>query len=108
MVTYQTKTGELRTVSKADLQDQMQASEKLMQSLNETWESKMEKTETARKEREQALEELGISVEKGGVGVHTPKKMPHLVNLVSSQPSTQDRLVLDLANLLLIYRTRTR
>lgn len=33
------------------------------------------------KEREQALEELGITVEKGGVGVHTPKRMPHLVNL---------------------------
>lgn len=74
MVTYQTKTGELRTVSKADLQDQMQASEKIMQSLNETWESKMEKTETARREREQALEELGISVEKGALGVsqHSP------------------------------------
>lgn len=34
-----------------------------------------------RKEREQALEELGITVEKGGVGVHTPKKFPFLVNL---------------------------
>lgn len=41
MVTYQTKEGEIRTVSKADLQDQMQASEKLMQSLNETWEEKV-------------------------------------------------------------------
>ncbi|KAL7409264.1 kinesin-like protein [Mrakia frigida] len=92
MVTYQTKTGELRTVSKAELQDQMQASEKLMQSLNETWESKMEKTEVARKEREAALEELGISVEKGGVGVHTPKKVPHLVNL-NEDPLMSEALV---------------
>lgn len=43
MVSYQTKEGEIRTVSKAELQDQMQASEKIMQSLNETWEEKMAK-----------------------------------------------------------------
>ena len=77
--------------------------EKLMQSLNETWEEKMQRTQEVQKEREKALEELGISVEKNNVGVHTPKKvcrqdhrpymrlishllkclqMPHLVNLV--------------------------
>ena len=82
-VTYQTKEGELRTVTKAQLQEQMETSEKLMQSLNETWEEKMERTQAVQKEREQALEELGITVEKNLVGVHTPKKMPHLVNLVS-------------------------
>lgn len=43
MVTYQTAEGELKTVSKADLQDSMQASEKLLRSLNETWEEKMQK-----------------------------------------------------------------
>ncbi|KAI5894442.1 kinesin-domain-containing protein [Schizophyllum commune H4-8] len=80
-VTYQTKEGELRTVTKAQLQEQMETSEKLMQSLNETWEEKMERTQAVQKEREQALEELGITVEKNLVGVHTPKKMPHLVNL---------------------------
>ncbi|TRM68597.1 hypothetical protein BD626DRAFT_118862 [Schizophyllum amplum] len=80
-VTYQTKEGEIRTVTKAQLQEQMETSEKLMQSLNETWEEKMERTQSVQKEREQALEELGITVEKNLVGVHTPKKMPHLVNL---------------------------
>ncbi|KAI0034403.1 kinesin-like protein [Vararia minispora EC-137] len=80
-VTFQTKDGEIRTVTKAELQDQLQSSEKLMQSLNETWEQKLERTKEVQKEREQALEELGITIEKNNVGVHTPKKMPHLVNL---------------------------
>ena len=82
-VRYQAKDGTIKTVTKAELQEQMEASEKLMQSLNETWEDKMAKTKEIHKEREKALEELGITVDKGAVGVHTPKKMPHLVNLVS-------------------------
>lgn len=82
-VSYQAKDGTIKTVTKAELQEQMEASEKLMQSLNETWEDKMAKTQEIQKEREKALEELGITVDKGAVGVHTPKKMPHLVNLVS-------------------------
>ena len=103
MVTYQTKDGQTKTVSKAELQEQLESREKLMESLNETWEEKMQRTQEVQKEREKALEELGISVEKNNVGVHTPKKvcrqdhrpymrlishllkclqMPHLVNLV--------------------------
>ncbi|EEB92295.1 hypothetical protein MPER_09220, partial [Moniliophthora perniciosa FA553] len=46
-----------------------------MQSLNETWEENLHKTQEIQKEREQAIEELGISVEKNMVGVHTPKKL---------------------------------
>ncbi|KAF9076708.1 kinesin-like protein [Rhodocollybia butyracea] len=80
-VTYQTKDGRIKTVTKAELQEQMETSEKLMQSLNETWEQKMIRTQEVQKEREKALEELGISVEKNMVGVHAPKKIPHLVNL---------------------------
>lgn len=99
-VTYQTKDGKIKTVTKAELQEQMETSEKLMQSLNETWEEKMARTQEVQREREKALEELGITVEKNNVGVHTPKRvsvclhgekvepdctfqMPHLVNLVS-------------------------
>jgi kinesin family member 1 len=74
-VTYQAKDGTLKTVTKAELQEQMETSEKLMQSLNETWEDKMQRTQEVQKEREKALEELGISVEKNNVGVHTPKKV---------------------------------
>ncbi|THH18020.1 hypothetical protein EW146_g2885 [Bondarzewia mesenterica] len=80
-VTYQAKDGTIKTVTKAELQDQLETSEKLMQGLNETWEEKLQRTQEVQKEREKALEELGITVEKNNVGVHTPKKMPHLVNL---------------------------
>lgn len=71
----------MKTVTKAELQEQLESSEKLMQSLNETWEEKLQKTQEVHKEREAALEELGITVEKNMVGVHAPKRMPHLVNL---------------------------
>ncbi|KZO94831.1 kinesin-domain-containing protein [Calocera viscosa TUFC12733] len=81
MVTYQTASGEVKTISKADLQEQLDASEKLMKEVNETWEEKLERTKAIQREREQALEELGISVDRDMVGVHTPKRMPHLVNL---------------------------
>lgn len=81
VVRYRTKTGEIKTVTKAELQDQMEQSEKLMESLNQSWEQKVAQTQQIQIEREKALEELGISVDKGNVGVHTPKKLPHLVNL---------------------------
>ena len=64
IVTYKTKDGEIRKVSKLELQDQLQASEKLMESLNLTWEQKMAKTQAIHVEREKALEELGILVDK--------------------------------------------
>ncbi|CAH7689696.1 hypothetical protein PPACK8108_LOCUS24812 [Phakopsora pachyrhizi] len=81
IVRYQTKTGEIKTVTKAALQEQLEQSEKLMNEVAQTWEEKLMKTEVVQKEREQALEELGITIEKNNVGVHTPKRMPHLVNL---------------------------
>lgn len=74
-VTYQAKDGTIKTVSKAELQEQLETSEKLMQGLNETWEEKMQRTQQVQKEREKALEELGITVERGNVGVHTPKRV---------------------------------
>ncbi|CAE6464038.1 unnamed protein product, partial [Rhizoctonia solani] len=80
-VQYMAKDGTVKTVTKAELQEQLETSEKLMQSLNETWEEKLVKTQAVQKEREAALEELGITIEKNLIGVHTPKKMPHLVNL---------------------------
>jgi kinesin family protein 1 len=75
LVTYLTKDGQAKTVSKAELQEQLESREKLMDSLNETWEQKMRRTQEIQKEREQALEELGITVDKNHVGVHTPKKV---------------------------------
>ncbi|WAQ91953.1 hypothetical protein PtA15_15A346 [Puccinia triticina] len=81
IVKYQTKSGEIKTVTKAALQEQLEQSEKLMNEVAQTWEEKLKNTEVVQKEREQALEELGITIEKNNVGVYTPKRMPHLVNL---------------------------
>ena len=87
--------GNLKRVSKAEIAEQLSQSEKLYSSLNQTWEEKLQTTERIHKEREAALEELGISIEKGNVGLSTPKKMPHLVNL-SDDPLLEGCLVYNL------------
>ena len=84
--------GSVKVVSKAEIVEQLNQSEKLYQDLNQTWEEKLQKTEEIHKEREAALEELGISIEKGNVGLSTPRKMPHLVNL-SDDPLLAECLV---------------
>ncbi|KAF1808637.1 kinesin-domain-containing protein [Eremomyces bilateralis CBS 781.70] len=87
--------GSVKKVSKAEIAEQLSQSEKLYTDLNQTWEEKLLKTEHIHKEREAALEELGISIEKGFVGLSTPKKMPHLVNL-SDDPLLAECLVYNL------------
>jgi kinesin family protein 1 len=87
--------GTIKKVSKAEIVEQLSQSEKLYTDLNQTWEQKLQKTEEIHKEREAALEELGISIEKGFVGLSTPKKMPHLVNL-SDDPLLAECLVYNL------------
>ncbi|XP_044721283.1 kinesin motor domain-containing protein [Hirsutella rhossiliensis] len=95
MVTITGQDGMVKKVSKADIAEQLSQSEKLLTDLNQTWEQKLQKTEEIHKERESALEELGISIEKGFIGLHTPKKMPHLVNL-SDDPLLAECLVYNL------------
>ncbi|KAF4988956.1 hypothetical protein FGRMN_9429 [Fusarium graminum] len=95
MVSITGADGTLKKVSKAEIAEQLSQSEKLLTDLNQTWEEKLLKTEEIHKEREQALEDLGVSIEKGFVGLHTPKKMPHLVNL-SDDPLLAECLVYNL------------
>lgn len=95
MVSITSSDGIVKKVSKAEIAEQLSQSEKLLTDLNQTWEEKLLKTEEIHKEREAALEELGISIEKGFVGLHTPKKMPHLVNL-SDDPLLAECLVYNL------------
>ena len=95
MVSITQSDGTIKKVSKAEIAEQLNQSEKLYQDLNQTWEQKLTKTEQIHKEREAALEELGISIEKGFVGMSTPKKMPHLVNL-SDDPLLAECLVYNL------------
>lgn len=92
MVTIAQADGSVKKVSKAEIVEQLSQSEKLYKDLNQTWEEKLQNTEHIHKERETALEELGISIEKGFVGLSTPKKMPHLVNL-SDDPLLAECLV---------------
>ncbi|KAM0714845.1 hypothetical protein Q7P37_009309 [Cladosporium fusiforme] len=95
MVSITAQDGTVKKVSKAEITEQLAQSEKLYEDLNQTWEEKLTKTESIHKEREAALEELGISIEKGFVGMSTPKKMPHLVNL-SDDPLLAECLVYNL------------
>lgn len=92
IVTITTLDGQVKKVSKAEIAEQLQQSEKILTDLNQTWEQRLEKTQQIHKERETALEELGISIEKGFVGLSTPKRIPHLVNL-SDDPLLAECLV---------------
>ncbi|KAI5305088.1 kinesin-like protein Klp8, partial [Ascosphaera atra] len=92
LVSIASADGTVKKVSKAEIVEQLNQSEKLYTDLNQTWEEKLQKTEKIHKEREQALEDLGISIEKGFVGLSTPKKSPHLVNL-SDDPLLTECLV---------------
>jgi kinesin family protein 1 len=76
--------GRTRTGSTTEMAvDQLQASEKLIAELNETWEEKLKRTEQIRIEREAVFSEMGVAVKEDGitVGVFSPKLTPHLVNL---------------------------
>uniref|UniRef100_A0A671WCH4 plus-end-directed kinesin ATPase n=1 Tax=Sparus aurata TaxID=8175 RepID=A0A671WCH4_SPAAU len=57
--------------------------EKIIAELNETWEEKLRRTEAIRMDREALLAEMGVAMREDGgtLGVFSPKKTPHLVNL---------------------------
>lgn len=79
-----THKGRTRTGSTTEMAvDQLQASEKLIAELNETWEEKLKRTEQIRLQREAIFAEMGVAVKEDGktVGVFSPKMTPHLVNL---------------------------
>ncbi|XP_063408663.1 kinesin-like protein unc-104 [Mytilus trossulus] len=68
---------------KEDAYERLQMSEKLIAELNQSWEEKLKKTDEIRKDREKVLEEMGVALKEDGatIGVFSPKKTPHLVNL---------------------------
>ncbi|XP_066904083.1 kinesin-like protein unc-104 isoform X2 [Halyomorpha halys] len=91
--------GETKTVAPSstiaeEAVDQLQASEKLIAELNETWEEKLKRTEEIRLQREAVFAEMGVAVKEDGdtVGVFSPKKTPHLVNL-NEDPSMSECLL---------------
>ncbi|XP_048397686.1 kinesin-like protein KIF1A isoform X19 [Stegostoma tigrinum] len=63
--------------------ERIKETEKIIAELNETWEEKLRRTEAIRMEREALLAEMGVAMREDGgtLGVFSPKKTPHLVNL---------------------------
>ncbi|KAL4630705.1 kinesin-like protein KIF1A isoform X2 [Arapaima gigas] len=63
--------------------ERLKETEKIIAELNETWEEKLRRTEAIRMERSALLAEMGVAMREDGgtVGVFSPKKTPHLVNL---------------------------
>ncbi|XP_031437360.1 kinesin-like protein KIF1A isoform X7 [Clupea harengus] len=63
--------------------ERLKETEKIIAELNVTWEEKLRRTESIRMEREALLAEMGVAIREDGgtVGVFSPKKTPHLVNL---------------------------
>lgn len=90
--------------------DQLQASEKLIAELNETWEEKLKRTEQIRVQREAVFAEMGVAVKEDGitVGVFSPKRTPHLVNL-NEDPNLSECLLYYIKNgeLILIQKKKT-
>lgn len=74
--------------------DQLQANEKLIAELNETWEEKLKRTESIRLQREAVFAEMGVALKEDGntLGIFSPKKTPHLVNL-NEDPSMSECLL---------------
>uniref|UniRef100_A0AAY4EPD0 plus-end-directed kinesin ATPase n=1 Tax=Denticeps clupeoides TaxID=299321 RepID=A0AAY4EPD0_9TELE len=63
--------------------ERLKETEKIIAELNVTWEEKLRRTEAIRMDREALLAEMGVAMREDGgtVGVFSPKKTPHLVNL---------------------------
>jgi kinesin family protein 1 len=75
-----------------ELTERLHISEKLLAEVNQTWEERLEKTHRIQTEREKALEELGIDINNPLIGMRTPRKVPHIVNL-SEDPLLAECLV---------------
>ncbi|KAL7644298.1 UNVERIFIED_CONTAM: hypothetical protein RMT77_005125 [Armadillidium vulgare] len=62
--------------------------------LNETWEEKLKRKESIRLQREAVFAEMGVALKEDGntLGIFSPKKTPHLVNL-NEDPSMLECLL---------------
>ncbi|KAI8981440.1 kinesin protein-domain-containing protein [Pilobolus umbonatus] len=75
------RSGKRKKMTKEEIIEELQTSEKLLANLNESWEEKLKKTEAIHLDREKSLKELGITIEKNDMGIYTPKTIPFIVNL---------------------------
>lgn len=75
LIHYKNSAGQVKTITRAELQEQCEENERLMAQVTETWEDKLAKTREIAKAREAALESLGIMVEKNMLGIHVPQNV---------------------------------
>ena len=79
------KVAKRQSISEAseDALERLKENQKIIGQLTETYEMKLKRTEDIMAERESALFELGIMTKNDGnaLGIFSPKKTPHLVNL---------------------------
>lgn len=80
-VVFTDASGNTTQLTKDEMVEQLQTTEKLLGNLNQTWEEKLQTTEKIHIEREKSLKNLGITIEKNDVGLYTPKEIPYLINL---------------------------
>lgn len=80
-VVFTDALGNTTQLTKDEMVEQLQMTEKLLGDLNQTWEEKLNNTEKIHVEREKTLKNLGITIEKNDVGLYTPKEIPYLINL---------------------------
>lgn len=80
-VVFTDALGNTTQLTKDEMVDQLQMTEKLLGDLNQTWEEKLNNTEKIHIDRENTLKNLGITIEKNAVGLYTPKGIPYLINL---------------------------
>ncbi|KAI8373349.1 hypothetical protein BD560DRAFT_394703 [Blakeslea trispora] len=81
LLEFEDSKGTKKKMTKQEIVDQLQSSEKLLANLNETWEEKLKRTEEIHQEREKTLRDLGITTDKKNMGIYMPKKTPFIVNL---------------------------
>lgn len=73
--------GNKKKMTKQEVVDQLQSSEKLLANLNQTWEQKLKRTQEIHIDREKVLKDLGITIDKNDMGIYMPKTIPFIVNL---------------------------
>lgn len=94
-VTFLGANGAIGHMSKADMVERMEQTTELMNAVNRSWEQKLETTRRAQQAREETLKSLGIEIHDGLLGVSTPRKIPHLINL-SEDPLASEFLIYNL------------
>ncbi|KAI8975349.1 hypothetical protein BDF20DRAFT_906711 [Mycotypha africana] len=81
-VVFTDAQGNTTEMTKEEMVDQLQTTEKLLKEMNKTWEEKLNMTKKIQEDREKVLKDLGITVQKDKVfGLYTPKETPYLINL---------------------------